>query len=180
MKRILLSLSLTALLSASLPALARNNPAVQPIFFEHLQAALSTSEPAPTIQSGTVTEVTLSSLAWAVDNVKNDPVPLVIEFYSSNQNDCAISPQTTDNECALQETATPAAAAQYPGRVRFLRIDVNQYPILLNGPDVRVLPSHIVVSAYTDTTHYTASKVAGYLDEAGLESLIKADLAIDP
>jgi hypothetical protein len=180
MKTLLVSLILLSSITAPIAASAYVNPAVQPIFFEHLKSALPSSEPFPAPQPGAVTEVTLAGLAWAVDNLRNDPVPLFVEFYSGNQNDCALSTQTGDNECELQQTATPPVAAQYPGRVKFLRIDVNKYPVLLNGPDVRVLPSHIVISSYSDTTHYGASKVGGYLDEAGIESLIKSELDLDP
>lgn len=81
---------------------ARVNPAVQPIFFEHLQNVLPSSEPAAVGRDGTVTEVTLEGLAWAVNNVKNDHVPLVIEFYSSNQSTCAVNAQSGDNEVSAK------------------------------------------------------------------------------
>jgi hypothetical protein len=159
---------------------ARVNPAVQPIFFEHLQNVLPSSEPAAVGHDGTVTEVTLEGLAWAVNNVKNDHVPLVIEFYSSNQSACVVNAQSGDNECVSQARVTAAAAAPYQDRVRFLRIDVSNYSVLLNGPDVRVLPSHIFVADYSDSTHYSAIKVGGYLDQQALQSAVKDTLAVDP
>jgi hypothetical protein len=36
------------------------------------------------------------------------------------------------------------------------------------------------VSAYADTTHYTAIKVGGYLSQTDLQSLVKEILSIDP
>lgn len=170
------------------PAEARNNPAVQPIFFETLESALantgtgSGSAPAPLSQDGSVSEVTLPGLAWAVANFKNDHIPLVIEFYSSNQNVCAVSQnqQMSGNECAMQMAVTAQAAAPYQDRVKFLRIDVSKYPVLLNGPDIRVLPSHIFISDYTDSNNYAAVKVWGYLSGPALQSVIKDTLAVDP
>jgi hypothetical protein len=179
-RSLVFSLALTASLAVTSTATARQNPAVQPIFFEHLQAELPTSEPAPIGQQGDVTEVTLAGLAWAVDNVKNDPVPLVIEFYSSDASACATSLSNGTNECTIQPAATQLAAANYPNRVRFLRIDVKNYPVLLNGPDVRVLPSHIIVAGYTDTNTYTAIKVGGYLSDTQIQSLVKETLGINP
>jgi hypothetical protein len=180
MTRFFSPLALTAVLFATTPAFANHNPAVQPIFFEQLQNVLPADEPAALAQDGAVTEVTLSGLAWAIDNVKNDHVPLVIEFYSSDQSMCAVLPQSGISECLLQMSATPLAAANYQGRVKFLRIDVSKYSSLLNGPDVRVLPSHIVIADYSDTTHYTAIKVGGYLSMPGLQSLVKEILSIEP
>ena len=171
-----------ALLALTAPVEARVNPAVQPIFFEHLQSVLPSSEPAAVSYDGKVTEVTLEGLAWAVANFKNDRIPLVIEFYSSNQSDCVVDNQSQPgtNECASQANVTAAAAAPYQDRVRFLRIDVSKYPVLLNGPDVRVLPSHIFLSDYSDTTHYSAIKVGGYLNTQALQSAVKDTLAVDP
>lgn len=57
---------------------------------------------------------------------------------------------------------------------------MSNYPVLLNGPDVRVLPSHIFVADYTDTSHYSAMKVGGYLDKQALQSVVKDTLAVDP
>ena len=180
MKRFICAMVITALEFFAVPVFARVNQAVQPLFFEHLQSALTSGQSPPSIHAGAVNEVSLADLAWAVDNLKSDPVPLVIEFYSSNTADCLLTPNSQENECDLQDDAEAAAAANYPGRVRFLRIDVSKYPILLNGPDVRALPSHIFIAAYSDTTHYTANKAMGYFDTSAIESLVKDSLRIDP
>jgi len=180
MKNLLLSFALIGSLATfAQPLLARQNPAVQPIFFENLQASLpAAGSQRPDLPAGDVSDLTLSQLALVVADLQNDPVPLIVEFYSSDPAACAITQSTGANECQAQASATEAAAAQYPGRVRFVRIDVKNYPILLNGPDVRVLPSHIVIASYLDTTHYSAFKVSGYLSLDGLQSLIQSNLSI--
>lgn len=165
--------SLTSLLFSAfvflIPAttFAAHNPAVQPLFFEQLSASAPTDQPAPIATVDGVTEVSWEGLAWEVQNVTTSHVPLVIEFYSDDSSDCQRMNPTGADECAPQLAQFNAASLSHD-QVRFVRFNVRRHPQVLDGPDVRVLPSHIFIAAYTDTQHYTAIKIWGYLDQDGL------------
>ncbi|HEY9714395.1 MAG TPA: hypothetical protein V6C72_13070, partial [Chroococcales cyanobacterium] len=91
MNKIISSFLIAAAVSvAALPSvtMARQNPAVQPLFFEQLETATPAAQPAPISTSGAVTEVSWAGLAWELQNLKSSPVPLVIEFSSASQSDC--------------------------------------------------------------------------------------------
>lgn len=161
-------------------ALAGHNPAVQPIFFEELAQALPSSQPQPLATNGDVTDVSWAGLAWAVENVKHTHVPMIIEFYSANPSDCVKLNPTGVDECLPQARATLATAARYAGRVDVVRFNVQLRPSVLNGPDVRVLPTHLFIADYSDSQHYTAIKIWGLLDEQGLNEAIQETFRVNP
>jgi thioredoxin-like negative regulator of GroEL len=175
--------NLVACAAFLLPAvsLAGHNPAVQPIFFEELAQALPASQPQPiSVDSSALFDVTWAGLAWAVDNVKRTHVPLIIEFYSADANDCIrFNPVGTD-ECSPQVPTILDTAVHYSGRVDVVRFNVQQHPQVLNGPDVRVLPTHIFIADYSDTQHYTAIKIWGLIDEQGLQQTIQQTFKLNP
>jgi hypothetical protein len=180
MKRILHSVVLSAaLVIAPTASFAGRNPAVQPIFFQQLESVAPASQPAPVAQVGSIVEVTYAGLAWEVNNVKNTHIPLVVELVSGDPAACAAQPGGL-NECLAQYPASDRTALAYAGRVRFVRFNVQQHPGVLNGPDVRVLPTHLFIADYTDSTHYTAIKVWGLIDQSGLEQVIQETFNIAP
>jgi len=173
MKSFIKFLMLNVVLLLPVASFAGRNPAVQPLFFEQLQAALPSSQPEPITTSGAVSDVTWQGLAWEVDNVKTSHVPIVIEFYSDDSGDCQrFNPVGTD-ECAPQLAQFDSASSSYGDNVKFIRFNVRLHPDVVNGPDVRVLPTHFFIADYTDTQHYTAVKVWGMLDEAGIAQVIQ-------
>ena len=172
MKSLTKILLLSAVFILPAAAFAGRNPAVQNIFFEQLQSSLPSSQPPAITTAGGVTEVTWAGLAWEVDNVKTSHVPVVIEFYSDDVGDCQrFNPVGTD-ECTPDLDQFVQASAQYGDSVRFIRFNVRLHPVVLNGPDVRVLPTHIFIADYSDTQHYSAIKVWGLLNAAAVEQVI--------
>jgi len=180
MNLILRNFLFCAILLVPTLSFARQNAAVQPLFFEQLHNALPANQPLPISTNGAVSEVTWQGLAWAVENVKTTHVPVVIEFYSADASDCTKFNPTGKDECTPQIPETVSAAAQFQGRVEFLRFNVQLFPNVLNGPDVRVLPTHIFIADFTDTQHYTAIKVWGLLDQQGLEQVVQQTFNIAP
>jgi thioredoxin-like negative regulator of GroEL len=175
--------NLVACAAFLLPAvgLAGHNPAVQPIFFDELAQALPASQPQPiAVGNGALVDVTWAGLAWAVDNVKRTHVPLIIEFYSPDASDCIKLNPTGNDECLPQAPAILDTAVNYQGRVDVVRFNVQLHPQVLNGPDVRVLPTHIFIADYSDSQHYTAIKIWGLIDEQGLQQTIQQTFKIAP
>ncbi len=165
------------------PALSfARNQAVQPIFFEQLEQAQS-SAPANST-SGVVTEVTWSELAWEVQNVKTSGIPLVIEFYSANPQDCAntnsASNAAATDECTAQVSQSAGLQNTYLGRVKVVRFNVQQHPSVVQGPDVRVLPTHMFIGSYADSQHYVAIRIWGLMDESALQDVIQQTFHINP
>ncbi|HEY9793417.1 MAG TPA: hypothetical protein V6D22_23655 [Candidatus Obscuribacterales bacterium] len=170
---------IAAIFGLSNTALARNNPSVQPWFFEQIEQHAPAAEP-PASNTGDVIEASAERLAWELEQARSTRTPLVIEFYSSDPVQCAQYNVTGPGECKAQLAEFERAASQYAGRVRFIRCDVASFGAILNGPDVRVLPTHVFVSTYDDSTHYDAIKVWGLLRVNQLDEAITDTFNIAP
>jgi thioredoxin-like negative regulator of GroEL len=167
-----------AMLLTVVDAHAHVNPTVRESFFEELQLAAPANKPAAVDVDGSVTEVTWQGLAWEVENTAKTKVPLVVQFYSSDPLYCL--PWRAVGECAAQLMMTPRVASQYAGRVRFVRFDVNRHPSLLHTVDVPTLPLHMFVVSYTDTAHYEATAVKGFIDEVSFQNQIEDVFGFKP
>jgi hypothetical protein len=169
-----------AMMLTVVDAHAHFNPSVRESFFEDLHAAAPASKPAPVAVDGAVTEVTWEGLAWEVQNAGRTNVPLVIEFYSMDAAQCGAYNVTGPAECVAQILPTARTAASFGSKVRFVRFDVSRHPAVLGTPDVRVLPMHIFVAAYTDTAHYKAVRVWGYLNQTQLTEVVTDTFDVRP
>ena len=111
-------------------------------------------------ESTLVTEVTTKNFE---DQVLKSPIPVFVEFYTKKQK-CA--------PCEKEAPIVEKLAAEYVGKVHFVRIDVLDNQEIAQAAGIKGVPTHIVINPTTGN----AVGAAGYLSEENLRSLIEQAL----
>ncbi len=104
------------------------------------------------------------------DNFENEVlksnIPVYVEFYVDR--DCA--------PCAKQAPVVEKLAAEYAGKVKFVRINALKQPELAQGAQIENVPSHFFVKPAEAVGIFGE----GYMDEATLRKFIESGLAAKP
>jgi thioredoxin 1 len=111
-------------------------------------------------ESTLVTEVTTQNFE---DQVMKSPIPVFVEFYTKKQK-CV--------PCEKEAPIVEKLAAEYAGKVHFVRIDVLDNQEIAVAAGIKGVPTHVLLNPSVGT----AVGAAGYLDEANLHALIEQGL----
>lgn len=103
--------------------------------------------------------------------VANHNGPVVIEFYN---------PLDSGSECAAQPPVYEEAAAEYSGRVVFLRFDIRQDQALAEALRATVCPTFLFMDHNQPEPNRLSRRIWGFLSKAQFEELVKEFYKIDP
>lgn len=93
-------------------------------------------------------------------------IPVYVEFYADR--DC--------QPCAKQAPVVEKLAAEYAGKVKFVRVNALKQPELAQGAQIENVPSHFLVKPAEQVGVFGE----GYMDEATLRQFIESGLAAKP
>jgi hypothetical protein len=111
--------------------------------------------------------------------IQANSTPVVVEFYDPTDPD-------TNGECARQRQVLEDVAAEYAGRVTFLRFDIRQDPAMATAGRLMVCPTHLfILDRFPDPTqgnvpNRTPFRHWGLLTQSQFEELIGEFFNIKP
>ena len=111
------------------------------------------------------------SRARMMEVVANHNGPVVIEFYNPND---------TGDECKAQPPVYDEAAAEYKGRVVFLRFDIRQDQALAVALRATVCPTFLFMDHNQPEPNRLSRRIWGFLSKAQFEELMQEFYQIAP
>jgi thioredoxin 1 len=116
-----------------------------------------------TSNSPFITEVTTRNFS---EQVLKSSLPVYVEFYVA----------ANCKPCEKQAPIVEKLAAEYQGKVRFVRIEAQKNQEISQAVGVRGVPTHLLINPVTQDI----SGSSGFLDEAGMRAFIQKGLEAKP
>jgi thioredoxin 1 len=116
-----------------------------------------------TSNSPFITEVTTRNFS---EQVLKSPLPVYVEFYV--EGNC--------KPCEKQAPIVEKLAAEYQGKVRFVRVEARKNQEISQAVGVRGVPTHLFINPVTQDI----SGSSGFLDEAAMRAFIQKGLEAKP